>query len=283
MKDLIGHHRNTLESNAYRWSLVVAVFLLFVSSLTAQYQIPEKPNFQTSVYDYYKLLSPSEKTQLENKLVRYSDTTSTQIVVAIIPSTEGENILYLGAQWGEKWGIGQEKEDNGVLILLARDDRRIAINTGQGVEHLLTDAMSRRIIERDIIPYFKRNNYAGGLNRGADAIFEVMTGEYQGTRKRIGNDEFPIGVFIFLFIVFVIILIALSKSRRGGGNNRGNRRNRSQGSDILEAIILSNMGRGGYRRSSGGGLFGGGSSGGGGFGGGFGGGSFGGGGASGGW
>ena len=151
----------------------------------AQFKIPEKPakiNEQTSVYDYYQLLSASEKSTLEQKLIKYSDTTSTQIVIAIIASTQGENINYLGAQWGEKWGIGQAKEDNGILILLAKDDRRIAINTGYGVEHLLTDAMSKRIIERDIIPYFKQNDYYGGLNRGVDAIFEVMTGEYSGTR-----------------------------------------------------------------------------------------------------
>src|SRR5690606_340657 len=162
---------------------------LFVMLLTvggaqngfSQYKIPEKPSKiteQTSVYDYYQLLSESEKNTLEQKLIKYSDTTSTQIVIAIIPSTQGENINYLGAQWGQKWGIGQEKEDNGVLILLARDDRRIAINTGYGVEHLLTDAMSRRIIENDIIPYFKQDDYYGGLNNGTDAIFKVLMGEY---------------------------------------------------------------------------------------------------------
>ena len=273
-----------------KYILLFFVCFGFQSNIQGQYNIPPKPTKANpdAVYDYYKLLSPTEKSQLERKLIKYSDTTSTQIVVAIIPSTNGENITYLGAQWGEKWGIGQTEEDNGVLIILARDDRRIAINTGKGMEHLLTDYTSKQIIERDIIPYFKRNDYAGGLNRGIDAIFEVMTGEYQGTRQSSGDGEFPIGVFLFLLFIFIIFIIALTKSRRGGGNNRGNRGNRSQGSDILEAIILSNMGRGGYRRSSGGGIFGGGSSGGsfgggGGFGGGFGGGSFGGGGASGGW
>jgi len=243
--------------------------------LSAQFEIPEKPKFQTSVYDYVNLLSTSEKSSLENKLVKYSDTTTTQVVVVIIKSTEGENINYLGAQWGQKWGIGQEKEDNGVLILLARDDRRIAINTGYGVEHLLTDAMCRRIIERDIIPFFKRNDYPGGLNRGADAIFEVMTGEYQGKRQNTSED-FPAVLFFILLIVFILILIAFVKNR----NNKGNGGHRSTGHSIFDAIILSNLGRGGYNSNSGG--FGGGSSG-GGFGGGFGGGGFGGGGASGGW
>lgn len=256
--------------------------VLSFQNAEAQYKIPETPEFQTSVYDYVNLFSVSEKNNIEQKLIRYSDTTSTQIVIITIPSTEGENINYLGAQWGEKWGIGQEKEDNGVLILLAKNDRKIAINTGYGVEHLLTDAMSKRIIDRDIIPYFKRNDYYGGLNRGADAIFEVLTGEYQGTRKS-SSDEFPFELLFILFIFFVIFIIAISKHKGGrGGGKRGNRKNSTS---ILEAIILSNMGRGSYRSgsSSGGfGGFGGGSSS-GGFGGGFGGGGFGGGGASGGW
>ena len=271
------------------------LFILFTGSsfvALAQFKIPDKPkdSKQHFVYDYSNLLSKRDSSNLNIKLRKYSDSTSTQIVIAIINSTKGEYINYLGAQWGEKWGIGQEKEDNGILILLAKDDRKIGINTGKGVEHLLTDAISKRIIDRDIIPYFKRNDYYGGLNRATDAIFEVMTGEYQGTRQN-GEVRFPFEIFIFLFIIFIIFIIAISKNRRGGGRG-GNRGNRSDDDarSILEAIILSNMGRGSYSRgsSSSGGIFGGGfgggsSSGGGGFGGGFGGGSFGGGGASGGW
>ncbi|GAA4893055.1 hypothetical protein GCM10023311_16920 [Flaviramulus aquimarinus] len=264
---------------------IILTLLLAILSLSfsyAQFDIPEKPKFQTSVYDYINLLSDTQKSNLERKLIKYSDTTSTQIVVAIINSTEGENINFLGAKWGQEWGIGQEKEDNGILILLAKGDRRIAINTGYGIEYLLTDALSKRIIERDIIPYFKQNDYHGGLNRGADAIFEVLNGEYKGSRKST-NDEFPIGFIFILIFIFIVILISISKNRRGGGRNGGHR---SNGGSLLEAIILSNMGRGSYRRGSsgwGGSSSGGGFSGGGGFGGGFGGGGFGGGGASGGW
>ncbi|WP_426431072.1 TPM domain-containing protein [Winogradskyella sp. HB-48] len=269
--------------------IIASFFLLCISSAYSQFKIPPKPSDakQHFVYDYSNLLSKQDSSALNLKLRKYADTTSTQIVVAIINSTEGEYINYLGAQWGEKWGIGQEKEDNGVLILLAKNDRKIAINTGKGVEHLLTDALSKRIIDREIIPYFKRNDYYGGLNRGVDVIFEVMQGEYKGTRKN-SNGEFPVALFFVLLVFFIIFIIAISKTRGGGrGGNKGNRKG-DDARSILEAIILSNMGRGSYSRgSSGGGIFGGSSSGGsfggGGFGGGFGGGSFGGGGASGGW
>lgn len=261
--------------------LLIAVCASLLNSIQAQFKIPEKPNFQTSVYDYYNLLSSEEKSNLEEKLIRYSDTTSTQIVVAIIASTEGEYINYLATNWAHKWGIGQKKEDNGVFILLAREDRKINISTGYGVEHLLTDRMCSRIINNDIIPYFKQDNYYGGLHNGTDSIFKVLNGEYQGTRKSDG-DGFPAIIIIFLIFMFIIFIIAIVKSKGKGG--RGRRRYRSSSDDIIEAIILSKMGKGRFKRNSGGfGGWSGGSSSGGGFGGGFGGGGFGGGGASGGW
>ena len=256
--------------------------LLFSLTLFSQgYKIPDKPKFQTSVYDYVGLLSPYQKSNLENKLVKYSDSTSTQIVVAIISSTEGENIAYLAANWGEKWGVGQAKEDNGVLMLLAKDDRRITIQAGKGTEHLLTDFQSKRIIERIIIPEFKKGDFFEGLNKGSDYIFKTLNGEFKG--ERIKNQEsIDPGIIIFV-IVIIIIFILIS---RGNKNNRGGGRRvkRSIAGGILETIILSNAGRGGGSFGGGfGGSSGGGSFGGGGFGGGFGGGSFGGGGASGGW
>ncbi|WP_394974876.1 TPM domain-containing protein [uncultured Croceitalea sp.] len=262
-----------------RFLKVSLLLTLFFTNLAwGQFTIPEKPIKQTSVYDYVNLLSASQKSKLEQKLIRYADSTSTQIVIAIISSTEGENINFLGAQWGEKWGIGQENKDNGVLVLLAKDDRRIAINTGYGVEGLLTDAMSKRIIESIIIPEFKVGNYYNGLNKGADAIFKVLTGAFQENRSFSNNQGFSFESLLPFIIFLVIFFILIGRKGRGGkGNNRGGGR-RGIGGDLLDIIILSNMGRGGYRSGSSGGGFGSG-----GFRGGFGGGGFGGGGASGGW
>jgi uncharacterized protein len=263
----------------------VKIILLLLAGIVAfpawaQFEIPPKPpaEQQTSLYDYIGLLEPAQKSNLEQKLIRYSDSTSTQIVIAIIASTEGEDIQYLGAQWGHAWGIGQAKEDNGVLVLLARDDRRIAINTGYGVEEFLTDALSRRIIERVIIPEFKNGDYYTGLDRGTDAIFQVLTGQFTAPPKSGGGNGFPLESILPFIIFLIIILILASRKNRGGGGRGGRRK---PGLDIWDMIILSNMGRsssrGGWGGSGGGGF------GGGGFGGGFGGGGFGGGGASGGW
>jgi len=257
--------------------VTLVVFLFSISLFSQGYKIPEKPKFQTSVYDYTSLLTASQKANLESKLVKYSDTTSTQIVVAIIPSTEGENISYLAANWGEKWGIGQAKEDNGVLMLLALNDRKITIQSGKGVEHLLTDFQSKRIIDKVIIPEFKKGDYYAGLNIGSDYIFKTLNGEFKGSREQEKEEGFDYSKLIIFVIVIVFIIIS-----RGNKNNGGRGfRNRSVAGGILEAIILSNAGRGGG--SFGGGSSSGGGFGSGGFGGGFGGGSFGGGGASGGW
>src|SRR5690606_9198460 len=173
-------------------SLLLALFTVSLES--TQYPIPERPTVQTSVYDYVDLLSGPQAKALEEKLIRYSDSTSTQIVVAIIGSAQGEDISYLGAQWGQKWGIGQADNDNGILVLLARDDRRIAINTGYGVEATMTDLMSKRIIESVIIPEFKKGDYYSGLDKGTDAIFKVLTGEFTEDRSFKGTG-FPFAAF----------------------------------------------------------------------------------------
>lgn len=252
----------------------------FTHTIFSQYKIPKKPDFQTSVFDYVGLLSASEKVTLENKLVKYSDSTSTQIVVGIINTTKGEDIGYLATNWAHKWGIGQGDKDNGVFMLLAKKDKKITIRTGYGTEHLLTDYTSRQIIEYDILPHFRQGDFYAGLDAGSNAIFRVMNGEYKGTRQQNqqGSDS---GLIIFI-IILIIFFVLISRGNRG--NRGGRRRYRNTDSrDILETIILSNTGRGSF---GGGSVFGGGSSGGfggGGFGGGFGGGGFGGGGATGGW
>lgn len=251
--------------------LFILVFFLSGIYANAQFTIPAKPSFQTSVYDYADVLNPTEEKELENKLVRYSDSTTTQIVVITIEDLKGEYIGTLAPQWGQEWGIGQKDEDNGIVILLSKNDRKIWIAPGYGVEDKLIAATTGRIIDYIITPEFKAGSYYNGFDKGADAIFEVLKGKYKGSRKESGKD-FPIlPIIIFVFILILII----SKASKGGGNSGGG----SRGLDLGDIIILSSLGRGNGGFGSGG--FGGGSSG--GFGGGFGGGGFSGGGAGGSW
>ena len=249
------------------------LFVLALSGMIAhaQFDIPKKPSFQTSVYDYADVLNPQEEKELENKLVRYSDSTSTQIVVISIEDLKGEDIGVLATNWAHKWGIGQENEDNGMIILLSKNDREISIRSGYGIEDRMTAGITGEIIRNVITPYFKVDNYFEGLDKGADAIFEVLKGKYKGSRKE-SNNPLP---FILIVIFIIILLVLASRGNKGGGNFRG-----GGGLDLGDIIILSSLGRsgGGF---GGGGSFGGGSSG--GFGGGFGGGGFSGGGAGGSW
>jgi uncharacterized protein len=246
---------------------LVLLFVFCGIYVQAQYTIPDKPSFQTSVYDYADVLNPSEEKELESKLIRYSDSTSTQIVVISVEDLKGEDIGILTPKWAQEWGIGQEKEDNGILILLSKKDRKIWIAPGYGVEERLTAGINGELTRNVIIPEFKAGSYYKGLDKGADAIFKVLQGKYKGSRKKESN--FPVGI-----IVVVVVFLVLMFSKRNSGGNGG----RSGGLDLGDMIILSSLGRSGG--GFGGGSFGGGS---GGFGGGFGGGGFSGGGAGGSW
>lgn len=252
------------------------LFLFIAFTAMAQREIPPKPDAQTSVYDEADVLNQAEEQQLERKLINYADTTSTQIVIATINSLEGEYIGVYAAEWAHEWGIGQEEEDNGIFILLSEDDRKIWITTGYGIEGYLTDALSKEIIDTLILPEFRSSSYYSGLDKGTSAIFQVLAGTYEGSGNRRANSGTS-PRFILLALFFIIMLVVFASNRKGGGKNGGHRR----GGSLLDILILSSMGRGGF----GGGSFGGGGlgGGGGGFGGGFGGGGFGGGGAGGGW
>lgn len=267
------------EVQITKYKGIIKILLTFIALFSflpsfAQFKIPKKPDFQTSVYDYANLLSSDEKTQLEEKLIRYSDSTSTQIIVATATTINGEDIGILTPKWAQEWGIGQAKEDNGVFILVAQKERKIWISPGYGLEDRLTAGIGGEITRNIIVPEFKAGSYYRGLDKGADALFDVFKGKYKGERKQTkkGNN---IPILPILIIVLILIFIAIKNK-----NNNGNNGNSGGGMSLTDIILLSSLGRSG---GFGGGGFGGGSSGGGGFGGGFGGGGFSGGGSGGGW
>ncbi|MGL4584346.1 MAG: TPM domain-containing protein [Flavobacterium sp.] len=267
---------------AYHFVLVIIALLL--SQFTyAQFDVPEKPSFQTSVYDYATILDTNQKQQLEQKLIAYSDSTSTQIVLITIPSLKGEDIGMLGPKWGQEWGIGQKGKDNGIVILMAAKERKIGIYPGYGVEHKITAGQGGEIIRNIIIPEFKRNDYYAGLDKGTDAIFELLTGTYQADKTIRSDGENSLGGLLCLgVIIFMIVFAIISSNKNNKGGGGGNHRNRNVAGTLLDILVLSSLGRG---SGGGGGSFGGGGfgGGGGGFGGGFGGGGFSGGGSSGSW
>lgn len=257
--------------------ILSSFFLIcFYSFVTAQYTIPEKPSVLYPVYDEGNLLTSQEKNELNNKLIKFADSTSTEIEVIIIPSTKGEDINYLATMFGEKWGIGQKDVDNGVVFLIATEDRTMSIQQGRAVEQYLTASVAGQILDYIVTPKFKQGKWYEGINGGTTAIMEAVQGKFKplANQKKTGDTSIS-KLIIIGFIIFIILIVIFGN--RGGGNDDGD-------------VILSRRGRrnypGGFFPFPGSfGGFGGGSSGGGGggFGGFGGGGSFGGGGASGGW
>ncbi|MCH6233867.1 TPM domain-containing protein [Aquiflexum sp. AIY15W] len=264
----------------YKYSLSILLILLFVGTLTAQGDFPEVPNPPRLVNDFTNSLSASQVASLESKLVAYNDSTSTQVTIVMIRSVGQYDISDYTFQLGEKWGIGQAKLDNGVLILAAMEDRKVFIATGYGMEGVLPDILTKRIVDQLIVPNFKMEAYYDGLDKATDMIFKLASGEYEAD-KVTSTGEHGRAIVFFLFFIFIFVILPLIKNRKDNDNHMGGK---GGGVDLFTTIMLANLLKG-----SGGGKFGDFSSGRGGFGGGgggfggFGGGSFGGGGAGGSW
>lgn len=230
-------------------------------------------------------LSIQEVRTMERKLAAYARETSTQIAVVIENSTEDEDIFSYSNRLAREWGIGGSENDNGVLIYVAIQDRKIQIQTGYGAEGFLTDALARRIIENIIAPAFRKGQYYVGLDRATSTVMDLGKGEYKGDglqQRREAEGGIP---FILIVIVIIVLIIILSRyaddDDDDGGYYRGGRydtqpRRRRGGGWIFFPT-------GGFGGGGGGGFGGGGFGGGGGGFGGFGGGDFGGGGAGGSW
>ncbi len=220
---------------------------------------PEIPKFSSYAVDYTKTLSNDQINYLSRALKIFDDSTSNQIVFFMNKTLNGYPIAMYTNEVAEKNDIGTKKNDNGVLFYVAKNDRKMRIEVGYGLEGALPDALASSIIRNEVAPYYKKNKYYEGTVAGLSAIMAATKGEYKGTPKNDSEDHLPIG-----FIVFIMIMIFMMITRKGG------RRGGPGG------FIYFGGGLGGGSRSGG---FGGGSFG--GFSGG--GGSFGGGGASGSW
>jgi len=254
------------------------LFISFYCFVSAQYTIPQKPAILYPVYDEANLLSQQEKDKLNDKLIKFADSTSTEIEVIIIPSTKGEDVNFLATMFGEKWGIGKKDVDNGIVFLIATEDHTMSIQQGRAVEQYLTASVAGQILDYIVTPHFKKGEWYEGINRGTSALMEAVQGKFKPIAQEESGDGNALKILLIAFVIFIIIAIVFGN--RGGGNG---------GNSDDDDVLITRRGRRNYPGgffpfpgSFGGGGFGGGS-GSGGFGGFGGGGSFGGGGASGGW
>jgi uncharacterized protein len=259
--------------------LLVAIALLSSVFATAQIEkiIPSRPVPPRLVNDFTHTLTPEQVQALEQKLVAYDDSTSSQIAVVIINSLQGYDVSEYALALGRTWGVGGKQFNNGVILLVAKEDHKLRIEVGYGLEGAIPDVTAKSIIDNDLTPNFRKEDYYRGLDDATDDIIKAAAGEYKAPANYGKKGKgFPFGAIIFIIIILVIIF-----SRRGGKG--GGMISRRGYGDFWTGWLIGSM-LGGGRGSGGWGSGGGGWSGGGGGGfGGFGGGSFGGGGASGGW
>lgn len=261
--------------------LLIILVLTGFTQLNAAIEYPPRPTPPRLVNDFTNTLSPLETQQLEQKLVAFDDSTSTQIAVVIMKTLDGYPVSDYAFELGRRWGIGQSKEDNGALLLIVVDDHKLWIATGYGLEGALPDALCKRIIEDDITPPFRENHFFEGIDAGTSQMMAAVKGEYkQNVHRRTAKGR-PMPAIAFVVMFFLVVLVF--KGVRVFGHSRMNNIPFWTAWTLLNAARGRQSGRwGGFTGGGGFGGFGGGSSGGGGFGG-FGGGSFGGGGAGGSW
>lgn len=240
--------------------------LLLLPLVSLAKEVPQKS--ASLVNDYVGVLSVEQKAALEQKLVAYYDTTSTQIAIVLEKSLEGDDLSDYTQRLATAWGIGEKEKNNGLLIYVAVADRKARIHTGYGMEATVTDLMTKRIREEQMNPNFKAGNFYAGLDEATTVIIQLASGEYVNESPKTKKGK-SFSWSTLLIIIFVLIFLFM----RGGG--RGGRRGMG---GMAGPIFWGTLGSGGFNGGGGRGF----SSGGGGFGG-FGGGGFGGGGSGGSW
>lgn len=265
----------------YSYFLSLVLSLLMLSFVGVAQQIPDPPNPPRLVVDYTGTLEKNQVQRLEQALVAFNDSTSTQILVVLVPSLNGLTKEEFADQLGEKWGVGQKGKNNGIVVLVKpksdREKGEARISVGYGLEGAVPDAIANRIVDNEMIPHFKNNDYFSGLVGGVKILMSLTVGEYTAEDYAKGSGKGNYGFLIILLIFAFFFIFFRNKKSRYYSAGR---------TDIPWWILMGSMmnsGRhsgswGDFKSGSGG--FGGG--GGGGFGG-FGGGSFGGGGAGGSW
>lgn len=258
------------------------LFLFVVSSCFAQ-QIPNRPTPPRLVNDFTNTLTKNQQYNLEQKLVAYNDTTSTQIAVVFVNDLQGTTAADFAYQLGEKWGVGT-KDNNGVVILIkpkTNTKGEVFISIGYGLEPYIPDAIAKRIIENEMIPAFKNNDYYSGVSNAVDIIIGLASGAFSAEEYSSSDDE------IFILVFFIIMMAAMIFFINIAGKVGKTYSSKHDDSSIWKALfwasVFSNGNRHNHHNHWGGFSGGSGGFGGGGSFGGFGGGHFGGGGAGGSW
>ena len=225
---MIKHHH-------FLHSIFLTLTFLFLYTIAVQaFEIPAPSRYR--VNDFAGALKTETKERLESKLRTFEKETTTQIVVAIFPSLEDESLEDFVNRIFIAWKIGKKNNNNGVLLAVFINERKVRIEVGYGLEGTLTDAISSRIIRNELAPEFKAGNYDAGVEKTVDAITKVVRSEYTapGSQQRNENLKLALAI-IFLLIPLIIMLVwrprRTTKSRRGSGWSSNSDWENSSGSD----------------------------------------------------
>jgi uncharacterized protein len=225
------------------------------------------PQLSGRVVDEANVLDAATRQALSDKLAAVEAKSGDQIVVVTLKSLQDTSIEDYGYQLGRHWGIGQKGTNNGAILIVAPNERKVRIEVGYGLEGALTDAVTRLIIQNAILPRFRANDVAGGITRGVDDIVQVVSGDAEEFKRRAAQrpDKTPQGVDIMTLILIAFVLFAIFSAMRGsgpGGAARGNRRSGYGGPIFIPSggTWSSGSSGGGGGFSGGGGSFGGGGS-----------------------
>lgn len=258
-------------------ALGLSLAILLSALMPAGAADPAFPTLTGRIVDQAGLLTPEDEADLAATLEALESTSSDQLVVVTLPSLQGFPIEDFGYKLGRHWGIGQQGKDNGVLLIVAPNERKVRIEVGKRLEPLLTDAMSRLIIENAVLPGFRRGDFPSGIRAGVRDIKDVLLGDAEAVKQRArGMHQAPEVDWVALIIIAIWIAIVVysiyqqQRQARQHPNSVGRRRGR-RGFDRDGGIVVLPGGSGGWSGGGGGGGWSGG------------GGTFSGGGASGGW
>ncbi|WP_182087244.1 TPM domain-containing protein [Aureimonas sp. ME7] len=232
------------------------------------------PALTGRVVDEANLLSAGQREGLETKLAALEAKTSDQLVVATVPSLGGYEIEDYGYRLGRAWGIGQARQNNGAILLVAPAERKVRIEVGYGLEGTLTDALTRTVIEGDILPLFRSGDFAGGIEAGTGTLVEILSGNGAAVAERAerlppwergtrNEDPRFLALWSLLFFGgwgFFLLLAFLAARRTGTYGTRTTRRGRNGRVVTTFGPTIGGMGGGGWSSSGGGGFSGGGGS-----------------------
>lgn len=204
------------------WLGALLLAAVFVSPSSAL----EVPYLSGRVVDLAGIIPEATEERIEAKSRQLEERTGAQVAVLTVSSLEGQSLEDFTVRVVDEWQLGQAGQDNGVLVFVAVDERRLRIEVGYGLEGVLTDAMSGRILDGAIAPSFREGDFGGGLERGVDAVIALVSGEGEPppVRGRGEDDGIPGCFLIFLFLVFFVILPMLRQRRhysRGWSSRRG--------------------------------------------------------------